>query len=143
MKSITADRNKIAPCGLNCAVCSEALRKESSCVGCRNEGYKGEYCANICKIVKCEIRKTLPDGFCDECPQYPCREIVDKECWYANDYPMIESLMGNLAFIRENGIEKFLQREKERWTCSDCGRIISVHDGICYGCGKNHTDRKH
>ena len=133
----------IAPCGLNCTVCSEALRKESSCVGCRNEGYKGEYCANICKIVKCEIRKTLPDGFCDECPQYPCREIVDKECWYANDYPMIESLMGNLAFIRENGIEKFLQREKKRWTCSDCGRIISVHDGICYGCGKNHTDRKH
>jgi len=53
---------------------------------------------------------------------------------------MIESLMGNLAFIRENGIEKFLQREKERWTCSDCGRIISVHDGICYGCGKNYTD---
>lgn len=137
------NKNMIAPCGLNRTVCSEALRKESSCVGCRNEGYKGEYCANICKIVKCEIRKTLPDGFCDECPQYPCREIVDKECWYANAYPMIESLMGNLAFIRENGIEKFLQREKERWTCSDCGRIISVHDGICYGCGKNHTDRKH
>ena len=128
---------------MNCTVCSEALRKESSCVGCRNEGYKGEYCANICKIVKCEIRKTLPDGFCDECPQYPCREIVDKECWYANDYPMIESLMGNLAFIRENGIEQFLQREKVRWTCSDCGGYISVHDGVCYGCGKNHTDRKH
>lgn len=143
MKSITADRNKIAPCGLKCAVCSEALRKEIPCVGCRNEGYRGEYCANLCKIVKCEIRKTLPDGFCDKCPQYPCREIVDKECWYANAYPMIESLMGNLAFIRENGIEKFLQREKERWTCSDCGRIISVHDGICYGCGKRYTDRKH
>ena len=93
------DRNMIAPCGLNCNVCSEALRKDSPCVGCRNEGYKGEYCANLCKIVNCEIRKTLPDGFCDRCPQYPCREIVDKECWYVNAYPMIESLMGNLAFI--------------------------------------------
>ena len=100
----------IAPCGLNCAVCSEALREDSPCVGCRNEGRKGEYCANLCKIVNCEIRKTLPDGFCDKCPQYPCRKIVDKECWYANAYPMIESLMGNLAFIRENGIKKFLQR---------------------------------
>ena len=87
----------IAPCGLNCAVCSEALREDSPCVGCRNEGRKGEYCANLCKIVNCEIRKTLPDGFCDRCPQYPCREIVDKECWYVNAYPMIESLMGNLA----------------------------------------------
>ncbi|WP_289202206.1 DUF3795 domain-containing protein, partial [Xylanibacter rodentium] len=66
----------IAPCGLNCAVCSEALREDSPCVGCRNEGRKGEYCANLCKIVNCEIRKTLPDGFCDRCPQYPCREIV-------------------------------------------------------------------
>lgn len=117
--------------------------KDSPCVGCRNEGYKGEYCANLCKIVKCEIRKTLHDGVCDKCPQYPCREIVDKECWYANAYPMIESLMGNLAFIEENGIEKFLQREKVRWTCSDCGGCISVHDGACYGCGKNYTDRKH
>lgn len=129
----------IAPCGLNCAVCSEALREDSPCVGCRNEGRKGEYCANLCKIVNCEIRKTLPDGFCDRCPQYPCREIVDKECWYVNAYPMIESLMGNLAFIGENGIEQFLQREKVRWTCSDCGGCISVHDGVCYGCGKKHT----
>ena len=121
----------IAPCGLNCAVCSEALREDSPCVGCRNEGRKGEYCAN------------LSDGFCDRCPQYPCREIVDKECWYVNAYPMIESLMGNLAFIGENGIEQFLQREKVRWTCSDCGGCISVHDGVCYGCGKKHTDRKY
>ena len=65
------------------------------------------------------------------------QEIVDKECWYVNAYPMIESLMGNLAFIGENGIEQFLQREKVRWTCSDCGGCISVHDGVCYGCGKN------
>ena len=48
----------IAPCGLNCAVCSEALREDSPCVGCRNEGRKGEYCANLCKIVNCGIRKT-------------------------------------------------------------------------------------
>lgn len=61
------DRNMIALCGLNCAVCSEALREDSPCVGCRSEGNKGEYCANLCKIVKCEIRKSLPDGFCDKC----------------------------------------------------------------------------
>lgn len=137
------DRNMIAPCGLNCAVCNEALREDSPCIGCRSEGNKGEYCANLCKIVKCEIRKSLPDGFCDKCPQYPCREIVNKECWYANAYPMIESLMGNLAFIGENGLKKFLQREKERWTCSDCGGVISVHNGKCYGCGKNYTNRKY
>ena len=56
---------------------------------------------------------------------------------------VIAMLMGLLLCIEENGIEKFLQREKVRWTCSDCGGCISVHDGVCYGCGKNYTDRKH
>ncbi len=39
--------------------------------------------------------------------------------------------------------KKFLEREKDRWTCSHCGGVISMHDGICCGCGKNYTDRKH
>ncbi|GAA6257246.1 hypothetical protein F070042J6_30980 [Bacteroides sp. f07] len=85
----------------------------------------------------------MPDGFCDKCPQYPCKEIVDKECWYANTYPMIESLMGNLSFIRENGMDKFIQREKERWSCHECGGTISVHNGLCYVCGKEYSNRKH
>lgn len=135
------DKTMIAPCGLNCAVCSEALRKENPCVGCRNEGVKGEYCADMCSIVKCGIRKTLPDGFCDACPRYPCGEMVDKECHYANAYPMIESLMGNLACIRKEGMSHFLEREMQRWTCPDCGGIISVHEGTCSGCGNEYSDR--
>ena len=135
--------NMIAPCGLNCGICHETLRKENPCTGCLGPNEtKSDYCANHCKISVCDIRQTLPDRFCDQCPQFPCSEMTDKEIWYANTYPMVESLMGNLALIRKEGMEKFLQLEAERWGCTG-GGTICVHTGICSGCGKEYTIRKH
>ena len=135
--------NMIAPCGLNCGICHETLRKENPCTGCLGPNEtKSDYCANHCKISVCDIRQTLPDRFCDQCPQFPCSEMTDKEIWYANTYPMVESLMGNLALIRKEGMEKFLQLEAERWGCTS-GGTICVHTGICSGCGKEYTIRKH
>jgi transposase len=29
-----------------------------------------------------------------------------------------------------------LSEEKEKWTCSNCGGIISLHDRACSECGK-------
>lgn len=134
--------NMIAPCGLNCSICSQALRKENPCTGCLGpDETKSEYCATMCEIAACDIRKSLADRFCDQCPQYPCSEMVEKEIWYANTYPMIESLLGNLSIIRKEGMEKFLQKEAERWKCPDCNGIICVHTGICSGCGKEYTNR--
>lgn len=134
--------NMIAPCGLNCSICSQALRKENPCTGCLGPNEtKSEYCATMCEIAACETRKKLPDYFCDLCPKYPCSVMVEKEIWYANTYLMIESLMGNLAFIRKEGMTRFLQREKERWTCHKCNGIICVHTGICSGCAAEYTDR--
>lgn len=132
----------IAPCGLNCGICHESLRKENPCTGCLGPNEtKSDYCANHCKIAVCEVRRSLPDRFCDQCPQFPCSEMVDKEIWYANTYPMVESLMGNLALLRKEGMEKFLQLEEERWKCGDCGGVICVHTGICSDCAKEYTIR--
>lgn len=134
--------NMIAPCGLNCSICSQALRKENPCTGCLGPNEtKSEYCATMCKIAACETRKKLPDNFCDLCPQYPCKEMVEKEIWYANTYPMTESLMGNLAFIRKEGMTNFLKREQERWTCHKCNGIICVHTGICSCCEEKYSNR--
>lgn len=135
-------KEMIAPCGLNCSVCREALREEKPCAGCLGPNEtKSEYCGSLCKIAFCEVRKTLAEPYCDRCPQYPCREVVDKEIWYANTYPMVESLMGNLALIRKEGMEKFLEMETERWTCAACGGVICVHTGICSGCNKQYSVR--
>lgn len=127
----------IAPYGLNCALCTLALKAENPCPGCSgpNEN-KPEFCASLCGIVKCERRGELADWFCDRCQQYPCEDVMEKQTRYTSAYPVRESPMDNLRYIRENGMEQFLALERERWRCKDCGGTICVHDGICSKCGK-------
>ena len=38
------------------------------------------------------------------------------------------SLMENSEFVRQFGLEKFMEMQKEKYTCSQCGGIISIHD---------------
>jgi len=47
------------------------------------------------------------------------------------------SIIENLEYIKDNGIQKLLVREQEKWQCPKCGGIVSCHDGICYGCGQD------
>ena len=133
----------IAPCGLDCSVCIGALREESPCTGCWGpDDTKPEFCSSQCKIATCTIRKTLPGGFCDECPQSPCTETMERENRYTNDYPLSESPMENLAFIRKEGMTAFLDRERTKWSCPSCGGTFCVHTGRCATCGADHTHRQ-
>jgi hypothetical protein len=44
-------------------------------------------------------------------------------------------MIENLSYIKENGIKQFLEHERRRWECPECGGIISCHNGICFNCG--------
>ena len=133
----------IAPCGLNCALCKRALLADDLCPGCNGpDEHKPDYCATKCGVPRCEKRKTLPDRFCDQCPDYPCADIMEKETRYANAYRMLESPIGNLAYIRQHGMEAFLKRETERYTCPDCGGTICIQQSVCAVCGKRYTALK-
>lgn len=130
-------KEMIAPCGLNCALCGQALKEENPCPGCLGpDENKPAYCSSVCKIVACEKRRRLPDVYCDGCPAYPCEQVMEKEMRYANAYPMVESPIGNLAYIRTKGMDAFLERERARWTCPACGGVVCVHTGLCAGCGR-------
>ncbi len=132
--------NMIAPCGLNCAICKRALDKESPCPGCLGESEsKPDFCANRCLIKKCAIRANLVDRFCDTCERYPCADVMEKETRYAIAYPLTESPIGNLAYLRQNGMDVLLDREKARWTCPACGGTVAVHTGVCSGCGREYS----
>ena len=41
----------------------------------------------------------------------------------------------NLKRIEEIGLEKWLQEQKELYTCPECGGEICLHDNECYDCG--------
>jgi len=53
---------------------------------------------------------------------------------YGTKYNM--SVLENLENIKKLGVRKFVQNEKIRWTCSECGGIICVHTGYCSNCGE-------
>lgn len=90
----------IACCGLDCAQCEgylatqaddNAMRAQTAkdwsvrfnadikpehinCDGCRTEGKKSFYCANLCEIRKCAHEKELDN--CAACGSYPCPTLA-------------------------------------------------------------------
>lgn len=139
----------IAPCGMNCSLCIGHLREKKKCTGCLgHDRDKPEYCRS-CKVVVCEKRKTLPSQMCYECPKFPlptsigyrtasgskaCARIKQLDKRYREKYGM--SMIENLLYIKENGMDAFLAHEEKRWACPDCGTTLSVHRAECLKCGK-------
>jgi hypothetical protein len=44
------------------------------------------------------------------------------------------SMIENLLFIKEKGLENFLESEQEKWKCENCGSGLSVHRDNCLNC---------
>jgi hypothetical protein len=132
------ERELIAPCGMNCGLCSSYLalsrglekkKGMAHCSGCRirqkNCAFVKKRCA---KIRKGEVE------FCYECGDFPCYEIKHLDERYITRYHY--SFIEALEFIRDKGMDAFLKREKKKWKCKNCGDVICVHNGKCYKCQK-------
>ena len=142
MKSNLFTAAMVAPCGLDCSLCKRALAETDPCPGCHGpDENKPEFCSRKCGIILC--RKRLENGytFCDECPDYPCEYVREKETRYTSKYPLYESPAENLRDIRKVGLECFLENQRSKWTCGECGEAVPVHTGICTGCGKQYGAR--
>lgn len=70
--------------------------------------------------------------FCHECKDFPCKRLKALDKRYRTKYHL--SMIDNLNAIKEQGIEHFLEKEKEKWTCPDCGSTICCHNGLCLTC---------
>ena len=128
----------IAPCGMNCAICSRYLSyvnnlKRSQCTGCRAAN---KNCGAILKS-KCIRIKNISKGniaFCFECSQYPCKRLNHLDKRYRNNYGM--SMINNLEFIKKYGITYFIEDQYTKYACSKCGNLISIHNKKCFKCDK-------
>lgn len=123
----------IAPCGMNCGLCIGHLRIKNPCGGCFNKDdeNKPKYCRS-CAIVNCELLGKTQSGFCYECDKYPCLRLKRLDKRYRTNYRM--SMIENLEYIQNNGLDEFLKNEEIRWTCSECGHGLSVHRDVCLNC---------
>ena len=128
----------IAPCGMNCGICSAYLARQYDvrsrgvrlpyCTGCRA---RDKQCAFLKK--RCQLILTGQIQYCYECQDFPCHRLIAIDKRYAANYRM--SMVENLKYIRAWGAELFLQKEAAKWRCPQCGEVISCHNGICYNCG--------
>ena len=125
----------IAVCGMNCRICvgyfgytMTGRKRKHTCPGCRISG-------KICAFVKKRCSKALKEEvtYCFECEDFPCEIIEKLDKTYIERYKM--STINNLKFIKEKGMEKFLESEEKKYKCDECGGVIYVHTGKCYECG--------
>lgn len=128
----------IAPCGMNCAVCSSYLARKYDikakgvnmpyCAGCRPANRQCGWLKKRCRLLlKGEVK------YCYECPDFPCEKLRHIDTRYITNFKM--SFLENLRNIKENGIGRFLAGQEEKWMCPECGGTICCHNGICYNCG--------
>lgn len=127
----------IAPCGMNCNVCSNYLALVNDT---KAKGVKLPYCTGCrprdkqCAFVKKKCNKVLHHQveFCYECTEFPCELITKLAKRYEARYRM--NMVDNLQYIQEHGIATFLESERKKWKCPQCGAVICYHNGICYTC---------
>jgi hypothetical protein len=123
----------IAPCGLNCRLCQAYIREKSSCPGCRGGDKLRTKTRVECRIKNCENLYESGAKYCFQCDRYPCEWLNHLDKRYRTKYG--KSIIDNLNAINKIGIRPFIQNEKERWTCPNCGEIICVHKPNCLYCG--------
>ena len=133
---IVMKREMVAPCGMNCNLCSWVLDPaKPGCVGCRPRRKGCIHKKGLCKkLAKQEIT------FCYLCEDFPCASLllIEKRYVWAHNYSFVE----NLNFIRKRGLPAFLRRESKRYTCPACGGLLTVHSDACPQCRLRHNRKK-
>ena len=105
-------KDLVAACGMNCRLCLGYVREKNKCYGCRNIGDNKPKGCHQCSITKCPTIMTNKSGFCYECDKFPCLRLRNLDKRYREKYHM--SMIENLNYIKQKGIEEFLENEKDK-----------------------------
>ncbi len=134
-------------CGLYCGSCIlilagkrgrlKALARQWKCTpedlicsGCRSEQVS-KFCSE-CTIRDCARGRGI--GFCVECGDYPCHHYKRlKEL--SKERPHLRLQPGELERVKELDEQRWLEHQKERWSCPECGEMFSWYDEKCSKCG--------
>lgn len=123
-------------CGIFCGSCPSCVQSEFAtnpamvkCLGCKSVK-TAPHCAK-CEIKACAKQKGVE--YCSMCKQYPCDQL---KAFHNNgrDYRLLAA--DNLVQIRDQGVDKWLQQQKNRWVCPNCKMRFSFKDAACPRCRK-------
>ena len=106
----------IAACGLDCGLCPRYYTAgPSRCPGCAGPDFFEKH--PTCSFITCCVRDRQLEA-CGECPAFPCAKFrtAEERAQVAESpsYPSYAHAWPNLWFIREHGIDDFVQRQAER-----------------------------
>lgn len=135
----------IAPCGMNCGLCISYQFGEKDL---NKHGFHRQYCPGCIPRGKncthmgdrCELLRKGSLRFCYECDAFPCKRLKSLDQRYSTKYQM--SMIENLKYIQENGMQKFLEAQDEAWRCPQCGGTLCCHNGLCLNCNLEALLRK-
>jgi hypothetical protein len=120
----------VAPCGIDCMACYAHLRDKKPCSGCLvDDRGKTDRCRN-CAIKSCARERGIT--YCHECGGFPCARIVTLDRSYRKRYAV--SLVAHAMSLSDVGVDAYLEAERVRWTCTECGGVVSLHDAECSEC---------
>ncbi len=142
-------KNSVAFCGLFCESCGvyiatknndekeleriakmmKTTKEEILCKGCRSD-VLSPHCRN-CEYKKCAKEKGLLN--CEECTDFPCNQLRD----FQKQMPHRAELFESATFRKEKGINQWLSKMEEDYSCETCGTINSPYYIVCKKCGNN------
>jgi hypothetical protein len=124
----------IAPCGMNCSLCSAYLRLRNPCPGCRRLNSGSAKGCIACRIRLCHAQRVGEGRFCVKCESFPCERIRHMDKRYRTKYGM--SIVENLRAIGTGGVRQFVKQERAKWRCPQCGETLCVHKPTCVFCDR-------
>ncbi|MGE4290055.1 MAG: DUF3795 domain-containing protein [Salinivirgaceae bacterium] len=132
----------IGSCGIDCGLCPRYYTKgDSACPGCGGLCFNEKHPACAC-LTCCAVK----NGFevCSCCNEFPCKQFEPEKSGY-DSFVTHQRIMPNLYFIKENGIDEFLEQQKIRMEIL-AGMLANFDEGrsksfFCLSCALLPLDK--
>ena len=115
MVGIVKEYHTIAPCGLDCGLCTKYYTVGASrCPGCCGPDFFNKHPS--CAYITCCVKKKGLEA-CGQCEEFPCSRFKAPEEYETMDspsYPPYSKVIANLNFVKEHGIEPFVELQSKR-----------------------------
>jgi hypothetical protein len=121
------------------AACLKGVPEEElACGGCKSDMvYAG---CSTCGLRRCAQEKNIEH--CIDCADYPCKSYSTWQA-VAKFLPHTHEAASSLEVIKREGVENWLDAQKRRWTCPECGTPFSWYALVCHQCGCSLASKAH
>ena len=119
-ENMKPDNRTASICGLFCGTCTQY---PMNCHGCLSDKLT-EHCIT-CRHGFRDCAKLHNVTRCYECSEFPCHRLEDfSHDHYENGICHHKNVIKDLTYMKENDVEKWIEKQTLENTCPECGNII-------------------